>query len=322
MKRTYTLLGITSVITVVCSFFFGAAQLSLSEMWATLWAPSQHPLTYSILIDIRLPRILAGVVCGIALALSGVILQSLFGNPIVDAAFIGVSGWASCGAAASLILLPTTNTWLGPTLGAGIASVLVLIFLSKSKYYGLRFTLFGFALGALANATLAVLATTQQTTNGRSLTSWLFGSLALSTWSHVWVMTAGLAIGFALLIGQARNLDIISLGGTPATHLGVDLKKLRLRLLTATVFLVCPSVALFGIIGFIGLAVPHLARLFGFTRHHLLLPASALIGVIVMSLSDLLSRLGPSGVEIPLSLTLALCGAPVLIVTLRRLRNV
>ena len=193
--------------------------------------------------------------------------------------------------------------------------------LARSKYNGLRFTLYGIALGALAGASLAIIGNATRTPNGRSLTAWLYGTLSLATWTSV-VIVASCGVAAALLLArESQSLDIVSMGSHAAHHLGIDVRKRRFLWLSSCVLLIAPSVAFFGAIGFIGLAVPHIGRILGATSHRQLLPISAVIGAAVMCAADTIARSGTGVTELPLSLTLALCGAPVLFIVLRGMLN-
>jgi len=189
--------------------------------------------------------------------------------------------------------------------------------LVRSRQTGLRFTLFGIALGAAASALLALVDSDSHRANGRSLVSWLFGSLALTTWPAVSAVTISLVLGALMLRGQGRLLDVGSYGAQSAGHLGVDIRRQRVRWLVTVTVLIAPSVALFGAIGFVGLAVAHISRMLGAVNHRALLPLSALIGAGVLTLADTTSRTIAGPMEIPLSITLALIGSPILFLVLR-----
>jgi iron complex transport system permease protein len=253
--------------------------------------------------------------------MAGALLQATFANPIVDSALIGISGSAACGAALALLIAPLTYLTATSVMGALVGAVLATLILARTRHSGLRFTLFGIALGAAASALLALIGSDSSRANSRSLTSWLFGSLALTTWTSVAVVATSLALGALMLRGQSTLLDVGSFGVQGAEHLGIDMKRQRvLWLLTVTV-LVAPTVALFGAIGFVGLAVPHIARMLGAIKHQLLLPVSALVGAGVLTLADTTSRTIAGPIEIPLSITLALIGAPILFIVLRGMRD-
>jgi iron complex transport system permease protein len=316
--RVITIVVLLVAFTSLC---IGAASLSMTDLVDTLLHPTAATINHGIIWDVRLPRIAAALVCGASLAMAGALLQATFSNPIVDSALIGISGSAACGAALALLLAPATQltqaSVAGSLAGAGLAAMI----LARTRHTGLRFTLYGIALGAASSALLALIGSDTHRSNGRSLVSWLFGSLALTTWRSVAVVAIGLIIGTLLLRGQHHMLDIGSWGADAARHLGIDMKHQRIRWLATVTLLVAPSVALFGAIGFIGLAVPHMARMLGAVNHRDLLPVSGIIGAGVLALADTVSRTIAGSMEIPLSITLALVGAPILFVVLRGMRD-
>jgi len=322
MKRSKLSLLVAGVAVVaIASLCIGAANISLSDLMAALLHPSEATARHGIIWDVRLPRICAALVCGATLAIAGAILQATFANPIVDSGLIGISGSAACGAALALLIAPATDSIPASIAGAMVGAGLSVFILSRTRQTGLRFTLFGIALGAGASALLALVGSDSHRANGRSLTSWLFGSLALATWNGVALVGISLAMGALLLRNQGQLLDVVSFGAHSASHLGIDVNRQRLRWLITVMVLVVPSVALFGAIGFVGLAVPHIARLMGAINHRALLPASALIGSGVLVMADTTSRTIAGPMEIPLSITLALVGAPILFLVLRGMRD-
>ena len=320
-SKTLGLLSLGVVIVVVASLCIGAASLSVSDLVDALLHPTAATITHGVIWDVRLPRISAALVCGASLAIAGALLQATFANPIVDSALIGISGSAACGAALALLAAPQTHLTSASIAGALAGAGIAVVILARSRQTGLRFTLFGIALGAASSALLALIGSDTHRANGRSLVSWLFGSLALTTWTSVAVVASFLALGALLLRGQSQLLDVGSFGAHSAEHVGIDMKRQRVRWLITVTVLVAPSVALFGSIGFIGLAVPHIARMLGAVNHRALLPTVALIGAGVLTLADTVSRTIAGAMEIPLSITLALVGAPILFIVLRGMRD-
>lgn len=322
MKRNIIgalILGV--VVIVIASLCIGAANVSLSDLMTALLHPNATTITHGIIWDVRLPRILAALVCGASLAMAGAVLQATFANPIVDSALIGISGSAACGAALALLVTPLAQSSAASIAGSLIGAALAVFILVRSRQTGLRLTLFGIALGAGASALLALIGSDSHRANGRSLVSWLFGSLALTTWPAVSAVTISLVLGALMLRGQGRLLDVGSYGAQSAGHLGVDIRRQRVRWLVTVTVLIAPSVALFGAIGFVGLAVAHISRMLGAVNHRALLPLSALIGAGVLTLADTTSRTIAGPMEIPLSITLALIGSPILFLVLRGMRD-
>jgi len=320
-RYTVSLLTVVLVAVVLVSLCIGAANISLPDLLDALLHPTAATITHGIVWDVRLPRILTALVCGASLAMAGAILQATFANPIVDSALIGISGSAACGAALALLVAPLAQVTSTSVAGSLLGAALAVFILVRTRQVGLRFTLFGIALGATASALLALIGSDSHRANGRSLVSWLFGSLALTTWPGVAAVTISLVVGSVMLRGQGTLLDVGSFGLQSATHLGIDMKGQRMRWLIAVTVLISPSVALFGSIGFVGLAVPHISRMLGAVNHRVLLPVSALMGAGLLTLADTTSRTVAGPMEIPLSITMALIGAPVLFIVLRSMRD-
>lgn len=321
MSRRIAVGGIVLLLALsIGSLVVGAAGVSLSDALSTLIHPGDTSIAHTVIFQIRMPRICAGILVGCALGVAGTILQATFANPIVDSSLVGVSTSSAVGAAAGLLIAPASPQ-IPMLIGALVSGSIALIILTRVRATGLTFTLYGFALGSLAGAVLAVIGSISHGHNSRSLLSWLFGSLSLATWSGVIEIAASLAIGTFIMWSQGQTLDISSLGAQDARHIGIDINKAHRRWLAATLILIAPTVALFGAIGFVGLAAPHLARRLGAVRHQHLLPASALIGAILVVAADTLARTLTGTTETPISITLALVGAPILFVALGRMSN-
>ncbi len=303
----------------VASLVVGAAGVSISDALAALVGAGHSDIAHTVVLQIRLPRVVAGIVVGCALGVAGTVLQATFANPIVDSSLVGISTSSAVGAAAGLLIVPLAPQ-IPMLLGALAAGSLAMIVLTRVRATGLTFTLYGFALGSLAGAILAVIGSVSHGHNSRSLMSWLFGSLSLATWSAVLEVSGAVIIGALILMRQSTTLDISSLGAQSARHIGVDIKSAQRRWLLASLVLIAPTVALFGAIGFVGLAAPHLARRLGALRHRHVLPLSALIGANLVVAADTLSRTLTGATETPISITLALVGAPILFIALSRMR--
>ncbi|MBC6428078.1 MAG: iron ABC transporter permease [Cellvibrionales bacterium] len=290
-----------------------------------------------ILRELRAPRALLAAAVGAVLATSGAVLQGLFRNPLADPSLIGVSAGASVGASASILLggylAPSLGAWLSTsalsglsviTLGAfagGMAAVGLVYRLSTRATTGTSVTtmlLVGIAISALAGALnngMALLADNQML---RRMSLWQMGNLDLANWQRVQLCLAVGAAVALLLRGQAAGLNALLLGESEARHLGVDVERLKRRLILLTALGVGVATALVGTIAFIGLIVPHLVRLLAGPCHRSLLPASALLGAILLGLADLLARLLLAPTELPVGLLTAFLGAPFFLYLLRR----
>lgn len=305
------------VISAVFSMTVGAAGLSFDELWAGITHASGSEAASAIVYEIRLPRLLAAILVGASLAVAGAVLQSAFANPVVDPSLVGVSGAAGIGAMfGGLTVFGAT----GSTLFALLGAIVTMWWLQRSGGQALQLLLAGFAVGAFTQGLLATLSNFGAVAQGRSLTSWLFGTLAVATMDSVPWLLLGVGLGAGLLWKQSQAMDILSGGIESAFALGVDTSRLRRRLLIAAAILVAPSVVWFGVVGFVGLLVPHSLRALGFNTHRSLLPLSLVVGATIVLLADTAARTLVPMTEIPLSILLSLVGAPVLLVLVKRMR--
>jgi iron complex transport system permease protein len=263
---------------------------------------------------------------GSALAAAGTAFQGLFRNPLADPGIIGTSAGATLGAVIALIL-PFQITWLGFTLvplaafvGA-LGSMLLVYALARvgGRLPSTTLLLAGFAVSALVNAAAALLEAMSDRL--REVYSWLLGSL-VDTTSEQLLVAAPLLIGGTLgLMALAGDLNVLLLGDEQSQYLGLNVTQRRLLILVLGALLTSVAVALSGQIAFVGLLVPHLARLLFGANHRLLLPAAMLLGAIFLLLVDIVARLALPGQELPIGLITALLGAPWFLVLLRRKRG-
>lgn len=284
-----------------------------------------------VVLDVRLPRMVLGALVGAATALSGAIMQGVFRNPLADPGLIGVSPGAALAAVAFIVL--GGSLWIPPGLHAlalplaafagGLGTTLLIGRLALREGYTSTATLLfaGLALGALASAGTGVLifvASEQQT---REFLFWTLGSLGGATWTKV-ALTAPFVL--ALLAGSpflARGLDALALGEAEAFHMGFSVERLKRAAIVGVAAGVGAAVAACGVIGFLGLVVPHLVRLMIGPGHRLLLPGSALLGAAVLLLADVAARLVAAPAELPLGVVTALAGAPFFLWLLLRRRG-
>lgn len=278
-----------------------------------------------IVWNLRLPRALLAACVGACLALAGAMMQGLLRNPMADPYIIGVSAGASVGGAIAFLLAGALGwSWgilLTPLLafvGATIAVLLVyLIARVDGRVPIMTLLLSGVALNTVLSAVLSFLIyfTSKEL---QSLIYWLMGSFAGRGWVHVGIIVPHLLIGLALAIFLARDLNALSLGEEAATTLGINVEKSKRLLLLGSTLLTAGAVAVSGVIGFVGLLVPHIARLLFGPDHRLLLPASALLGSIFLVAADLLSRILIANTGLPVGIITSLCGGPFFLYLLRR----
>ncbi|MFM1917086.1 MAG: hypothetical protein RJB01_601 [Actinomycetota bacterium] len=278
----------------------------------------------AVIMDVRLPRVIVGITLGAALAVAGAVMQGSLQNPLADPSIIGVSASAAVGAVIGLAV-GGSSPWLAALAAivtAGVAAgVILLAGGGNGRIQTVTVLLAGIAVGAFAGAVLAVLVTALGNPGMRSLTFWLTGSLALSTWGNVWPLVLATLLGIVLAVMIARSLDVLSLGDRAAASAGVAVTRVRTTAMIVVVLLIGPAVAITGVIAFVGLVVPHALRLVIGPSHRLLIPASALAGAALIVLADTAARTIANPVELPLGAITAAVGAPIFFVLLLTTRR-
>lgn len=282
--------------------------------------------------QIRLPRSLLGVAVGAVLALAGVAMQGLFRNPLADPGLVGVSSGAALGAALAIV---AGSMWGGmpaalePYLlslcafagGLGVTALVYRLGRHEGQTSVATMLLAGVALTALAGAAIGLLTYLADDATLRSLTFWNMGSLNGANYARLWPLLVVLALVAGWLPRRAAALNALLLGESEARHLGFAVERLKRELVFCTALGVGAAVAAAGLIGFIGLLVPHLLRLLVGPDHRLLLPASALAGASLLLLADLFARLLMAPAELPIGIVTALLGAPFFLYLLVRERR-
>jgi len=287
--------------------------------------PVPEGLGDDILWEIRFPRVVLALVVGASLGAAGATMQGSFSNPLAEPGVIGVSAGAAVGAVAQIALgISFGGTWATVICAfiGGFLTVLLVYLAARSngRTEVVTLVLTGIAVNALAGAVIGLLTFYSNDAELRSITFWTLGSMAQATWAKVAVVAPIAALGTAIAIVSARQLDLLSLGERPARHLGVDVEALRIRSLVAVALLTASAVAVAGIISFVGLVIPHVMRMLGGPAHRMLLPASALAGAGILVGADLAARTIADPSEVPLGVLTALIGAPFFLWQLRRTR--
>ena len=285
----------------------------------------------SIIMDIRLPRLILALLVGAVLAILGAVMQGLFRNPLADPSLIGVSGGASVGA--STVIVTAGGAMLSPlaglsmaALGAFIGGVIstLLVYRVATSSLGTSVTtmlLAGIAIGAIAGAFNSLLSYFSDNQMLRQISVWQMGNLGGANWQKVSLMATVSLIIFALLPSQAKSLNALLLGESEARHLGIDVQRIKRQLIFLTALGVGVSVALAGLIGFVGLVIPHMVRLLIGPDHRALLPASALAGASLLLIADSIARVVVLPAELPTGILTALLGAPFFVVLLLKQRG-
>lgn len=265
--------------------------------------------------QIRLPRTLAVLLVGAALALAGTIMQALFDNPLAEPGLLGVSNGAGVGLIGAVLIgqgmLPLWALGLSAIIGALVVTLILLHF-ARRHISTSRLLLAGVALGIICSALMTWAVYFSTSFDLRQLMYWMMGGFGGVDWQQSWLMLAIVPV-MLWVCRQASALNILALGEVSAHQLGLSLWLWRNLLVLATGWMVGVSVALAGAIGFIGLVVPHMLRLCGLTDHKVLLPACALAGGSVLLLADIAARLVLPSAELPIGVVTATLGAPVFI---------
>lgn len=295
------------------SLALGPVSLPLGETWLAGFRLLRLPLDGAdtqqaqlILGQIRLPRSLLGIAVGSVLALSGVAMQGLFRNPLADPGLVGVSGGAALGAALAIV---------GGSLIGGLPPAIEPYLLSVSAFVG------GLIVTAVAGAGVGLFTYLADDATLRTLTFWNLGSLNGASYSRLWPLLIVAVVVALWLPRRAAALNAMLLGESEARHLGFNVERVKLELVLCTALGVGAAVAAAGLIGFIGLVVPHLMRLLVGPDHRVLLPASLLAGASLLLLADLVARLLLAPAELPIGIVTALIGAPFFLYLLVRGRS-
>ncbi len=298
--------------------------LIAGKVWVPLWGMAAGDPRAVIMMELRLPRALLALVIGAGLGMSGAALQGYTRNPLADPAILGISAMAALGAVGAIFMgLGASNMVVAAfaMAGAGIA-VAVLGLLAGRSASAVAFVLAGTVLSSLAGALTALLITLSPNPFATSeIITWLMGALTDRGWAELAIATPLVLAGMALLVTLARALDALTLGDAVARSLGVSLPRLQMTLALALALIVGGSVAVTGVVGFVGLIVPHMLRpLFGAEPSHLLFPA-ALGGALLVLVADSVVRLVPGAGELRLGVAMALIGAPFFFALLVRYRR-
>ena len=309
-------------ISLVTALQFGAKFISLDQIISALLSMidvnATASMTNTIITDIRLPRLIYSVLTGIGLSLVGLLMQTVTRNALADPYVLGVSSGSSTGAVFAIIMgglpfLGQYNTPIFAALGAALSIILVLLCVGKSNS-PVKLILIGMGMtGVFSALTMMIIYGAKHEAQVRSAMFWLLGSFAGIQWGDL-PLTAIIVILFMLYIYMFnQDLDVLLLGNHEAAQMGLSVKQLQLSIVIISSVVIATLVSKVGVVGFIGLIIPHLARIIGGPKHKHTLLFSALIGSIVMIWSDVLSRALYSPEEIPIGVLTSLLGAPLFI---------
>ena len=337
-SRVYSIIGllILLVVIVILAVTIGSVSIPFSTTIGILlsklpWVDMSSAWTgtlETIIFDIRLPRVVLAGLVGSALATAGATYQGLFRNPLADPYLIGVAQGAALGAVIGFLLPPAWHS-----LGFGIIPLLAFCgaVVSTAVVYNLArvgktipattLILAGVAIGALLASVVSYLVISSgEKIHG--IMFWLMGSFSLSQWSEVIIALPYVILGVTIISLYARPLNLVQLDEEQAQQLGINVERLKLILLIAATLITAAAVSFVGIIGFVGIIVPHTVRLIWGVDHRFLLPLSVLTGAVFLILADMIARTVMAPTEIPIGVITAICGAPFFLYLLKRRKRI
>jgi iron complex transport system permease protein len=331
-RSLITVLTVLLPVVVLVSLVIGTVNITISDALNALLGSATNQQIGTILLDIRLPRILMAIFVGAVLASTGAVMQGLFRNPLADPSLIGVSSGASVGASLMIVtaggfiqsgaLVGLSLVALGAFVGGFTATLLV--YRLATSGIGTSVTtmlLAGIAIAALAGALNSLLSYFSDNDMLRQISLWQMGNLSGASWLKVGIMGSAALLLLICFPRDSRALNALLLGESEARHLGIDVQRVKQRLILLTAFGVGISVALAGLVGFVGLIIPHMVRLAIGPDHRWLVPASALAGATLLVIADSLARIVVIPAELPTGILTALLGAPFFVVLLLQQRK-
>lgn len=318
-RRWLPLLGL-ALLAAVTGLAFGAVRLSPAELWAAL--ADRASGAAPIVRELRAPRVLLGFFIGGSLAVSGAALQALVRNPLADPYLLGLSGGAGLGAVIAIALGMTASWGVPAAAFVGTMAAVVLVYrlgLAAGGRVDTRALLLaGVVVSGFAGAIVTAIIVLSPAEQLRDVFLWLLGGLGRASWRAVLVFAVYAALPLGALAWSARDLDLLSLGEEPASHLGSDVERAKRQVVAATALLTAAAVAVSGMIGFVGLVIPHIIRLWRGPLHRGLLPASFLLGGTMLVAADTVARTVVAPIELPVGVITALVGVPIFAFLLRR----
>ena len=311
----FTLLVLLAAVVVCLSLVAGSRDIGAHSAFSALLGNMAEP-AHTIVLDLRVPRLLSAYGIGALLAVAGVLLQALFRNPLADSYVLGVSGGSALGAL--LALLAGASLWFvqgAAATGAVLATLLVLVLARGGAT--VRVLLTGVVVASACGALVTLVLVLADNGQLRGMMFWLAGDLGWA--AQPWTMAGAALLATVAVSLVARPLDVLATGETTAQSLGLDLGRWRVLIVVLAGLLTAGAVIQGGTIGFVGMVVPHLVRLaFGTAAHRVVVPAAALAGGTLLAAADLVARTAAAPRQLPVGAIMALLGVPVFLVLLRR----
>ena len=322
------------VAVLIFAIAFGAVSILPSEMFSSLkhFLQGKDPANIyeGVFIQLRLPRVLLCAITGAILAVSGVLMQGLFRNPIVEPGLTGTSAGAALGASIVFVMAPNFNpsfkSFMGPLLVPVVAFVCSLLAtyivysLAKNakRVSIMSLLLIGIAVNAVCLSGTGFMSYIARDPQARSITFWNLGTFSGASWQQVFIVGTVATTIFIISLRYSKQLNTLLLGEEEAGYLGVDADKLKRRIMILNTAMVSVATAFVGVISFMGLIVPHVLRLLIGSDNKKLLPASMILGAALLVLADMCSRLLLAPAEVPIGIITSLVGAPIFILLLKR----
>lgn len=323
-SRLFILSGLLALVltaTFMLAISFGGSRIAFNTILQVLTWQQPQTVAHSIIWQVRLPRVLLGFVVGALLGMAGAVSQGLFRNPLAEPGLIGVSGGASLAAVACIILWPDGPLWRIPVaafVGGLLATHATMGIAKAAGSQGLTLILAGLAVNIIAGAGVGLGSYFADANQWRLITFWQLGSLSTANWPKLGMTTTLLLITGIPLLAHWRFLNALLLGESEARHLGFNVKRKKNICILWMALAVAAAVAFCGSIGFVGLIMPHVVRIFTGPNHRLVIPFSAIAGGCFLVLADLLARSLFAPLELPLGVLTALVGGPVFIALMVR----
>ncbi|WP_321518894.1 iron ABC transporter permease [uncultured Bacteroides sp.] len=321
MRTRFLILIALFFVAFTCDIAFGSVNLTMNDIWSSLTGHGSDNLYREIIINYRLPKALTAILTGAALSVAGVLMQTLFRNPLAGPDVLGVTSGASLGVAL-LTLGASSLPWFviagwgqvtAAVLGA-VGVLLLVIIVSVKVPQTVSLLIIGMMFGNFAGAIVSILQSTSNPDTLKLFISWTFGSLSSVSWSYMGIMAPIVVVGTGLAFILQKRLNVLLLGEKYAAGLGISVPQTRLLIILATALLAGTSTAFTGPIAFIGVTVPHIARgIFHTSDHQKIIPASILCGGVIMLICDLISQMPGSQGTLPINSVTALFGAPIII---------
>lgn len=320
------MLAILLAVAVVISLGIGRYDIPFTRVVEILWAPisaPQVPVTpteANVVFTVRMPRILLALLTGAGLALSGATLQGVFRNPLVGPQVVGVSSGAAFGGTLAILLSFSRYGLLGSAFAFGLSALVLVYALNGiiARRNILALVLAGVVVSGFFGALVSLVQYLADTEDKLpTMVFWLLGSFATANWEKFSLIAGPVVIGGLLLLGLRWRINLLSIGDEDARALGVNVEPLRWLILVVVSCIVAAQVAVSGIIGWVGLVVPHMARMLVGPDHRVMMPASVLIGALYLLIIDTIARTA-TGTEIPLGILTALIGTPVFALVLKQ----